>query len=124
MTEKNYWGGNGTHQELADRLAKLVPTEGPVLKARRNPALERFRQASNAYYDLYNNGGCNRAGSIARLFGSGLCGLARSRAWNLAFARTEPRMDAYVLAAAAEQGIRPCPERAQADAMLALIGEA
>ena len=60
MTELNqlthsYWQSNGKYQELADKLAKLIPSLG----ACDNDALELMRVVSNLYYDLYNNGLCN-----------------------------------------------------------------
>lgn len=62
-----YWNSNGLHQHLADELTKLVPAMGEVPAG--NPMLEKFRKASNCYYDLYNNGLCNRAKEFWRVFG-------------------------------------------------------
>lgn len=88
---KSYWGGNGKHQAKADLLQKLIPTSGAVTP----PALDSFRRAGNAYYDLYNNGLCNRADEFRQVFGFG--GTTADAA------RIEARTDALVLAAWDEQ---------------------
>lgn len=64
-----YWNHKGQEQQKADALKKLVPASGAVVNPQKNKALEKFRKASNAYYDLYNNGLCNRARSFSRVFG-------------------------------------------------------
>jgi len=64
---KTYWFHNGKHQAKANVLDKLVPTEGPCSDS--TPQLENFRVASNYYYDIYNNGGCNYAKHIRNFFG-------------------------------------------------------
>lgn len=66
---KTYWNNNGKYPEIAARLNAMIPREGEVLAADENPALEKFRHASNCYYDLYNNGLCNRADEFERIFG-------------------------------------------------------
>jgi hypothetical protein len=96
-----YWDCSGLHQDKGEALERLVPTEGPV-RGKANAALERFRRASNAYYDLYNNGGWNRRGSIVHLFGRGPKALlamgeeTRNRI-------VESTMDSIILAAWDEQ---------------------
>lgn len=51
-----YWQNNGKHQAAYDELfAKLVPDQGKAETAHG----EVLRLASNLYYELYNNGGCN-----------------------------------------------------------------
>ena len=64
MPEDSYWLGNGRHQALADDLQPLIPSEGRVKNPRKNKHLEHLRVVSNAYYDLYNNGGGNRPAQI------------------------------------------------------------
>ena len=107
MNTNTYWNNNGKYQELADRLQRLIPVSGTVITPRANPALETFRKAANAYYDLYNNGLCNRSRSFSRLFrirvGDHMD--AKTRPLPSRFARTEPKMDDIVLAAAKEQGV-------------------
>jgi hypothetical protein len=106
--KNNYWYNTGAHQRLIKALDELVPAEGRCANPKKNPALERFRVASNCYYDLFNNGGGNRYRQITKLFGAGTTRLIndpyRCRL-GLVFERTEPVMDAIILAAAEEQGI-------------------
>lgn len=113
MNTATYWSNNGRYQALADALQKRIPAEGSVADAKKNPALEKFRKAVNCYYDLYNNGLCNRAAQFAKIFGiaTSQYKYRESRynyGYNFEFAqtmydRTEEAMDAIILAAAAEQ---------------------
>jgi hypothetical protein len=102
-----YWERRGRHQWMVDALNALVPPSGSVTNKSRNRALETFRIASNAYYDLYNNGLGNRARSFSRVFGlrvnDYMHGFADPSNW--LFQVTEPRMDDIIYAAAKEQGI-------------------
>ena len=113
--ENTYWNNKGTHQALADELNKLVPAMGEI-KGSKNKALERFRKASNAYYDIFNNGGCNRGQSISKFFGTGVTFRLRQlrenrryfnmdHGWERIHSMTEPKMDEIILAAVTEQGI-------------------
>ena len=96
---KTYWCHRGKHEDLHTAIQEFIPTEGNVKLPRKNPALERFRIASNCYYDLYNNGLCNLARSFARVFGfSGIGVLTQSL-----IDRTDTKMDEIILAAYAEQ---------------------
>jgi len=64
-----YWSNEGKHQALADLLQALSPAIGEVPDGKKqNKHLERFRKAMNCYYDLYNNGLCNRAREFSRLY--------------------------------------------------------
>lgn len=64
-----YWEEKGTYQTQAEELQALLPYSGEVDKGKTtNKALERFRKAQNCYYDLYNNGLCNRAREFSMLF--------------------------------------------------------
>lgn len=105
-----YWNNRGKHQEFADDLRTLVPAEGEVPNKRKNPALEKFRKASNCYYDLYNNGLFNRAHEFYHVFGiaSGnykyLPGAHRMFMEELYIA-TEAKMDEIILAAMKEQAV-------------------
>ena len=107
-----YWNANGRYQEAVYALQALVPAEGPVKHPGRHKALERFRVASNCYYDLYNNGLCNRAAQFNAVFEiraksrmncyQGRYGLE----WTPEFyACVEDKMNAIVAAAAEEQGL-------------------
>lgn len=64
-----YWNNEGTYQTIAEALQELIPSSGEVPEGKTtNKALERFRRAQNCYYDLYNNGLCNRAREFSILF--------------------------------------------------------
>lgn len=64
-----YWNEQGAYQVLVTPLQALIPTEGEVPQGKKqNKHLERFRKAMNCYYDLYNNGLCNRAREFSRLY--------------------------------------------------------
>ncbi len=67
----NYWNGNGRYQVLANQLNKLIPLAGEVADAKANPMLEKFRKASGVYYDVFNNGLCNRGREFPGIFGFG-----------------------------------------------------
>lgn len=105
MAQASYWGGNGTHQELSDKLAELIPIQGEVNEPRKNKALEKFRRASNCYYDLFNNGLCNRAAEFRRVFGFGGTSIVKNRYADYAVVGLERKMDEIILAAAKEQNI-------------------
>lgn len=66
---KTYWNHEGLYEATAKKLNDLVPFSDTVENPRKNKQLERFRKASNCYYDLYNNGLCNKARSFAKIFG-------------------------------------------------------
>lgn len=111
-----YWDNTGRYQDLALALQKLVPASGPVEKYWKNKELERFRKASCAYYDTFNNGGCNRMKSISRFFGADVTSWLRLmwsnrkhfnglNGWDKIHKYTEPKMDEIILAAAREQGL-------------------
>jgi hypothetical protein len=111
---KTYWSNEGPHQDLADRLNDLVPTSDKVEKSRgANRRLEKFRQASNAYYDIFNNGGGNRRPLIRRIFGISVSAFtygsypSRRTDWNAIHEVVEPIIDEIILQAAAEQGLIP-----------------
>ena len=110
--ERTYWNNKGTYQSLATQLQKLIPSEGAVENPRGgNRQLEKFRQASNAYYDIFNNGGGNRGPLIRRIFGISVGafrygrGSTRHTNWDGIHCRIEPTMDDIVLDAAVEQGL-------------------
>lgn len=67
--QNTYWNHKGRFETFAAAVQELVPVEGAVHNVSKNRALERFRKAVNCYYDLYNNGLCNRAASFNKLFG-------------------------------------------------------
>lgn len=107
--DNTYWNNKGKFQAIADALQKMIPISGEVADAKNNPALEKFRRAMNCYYDLYNNGLCNRGREFPKVFGfaasqykfrDGRYGYDYTqRMYDL----TEEAFDQIVLAAAAEQ---------------------
>ena len=110
MDNLTYWNSKGKYQAAADALQHLVPDEGSVPNPRQNKALEKFRCATNCYYDLYNNGLCNRASQFARVFGFGASRYKET--WrgygkfsDRLYVKTEEQMDAIIVAAASEQGL-------------------
>lgn len=100
----SYWNGNGKYQHLAGELQKLIPIAGEVENNKQNPALEKFRKYSNAYYDLFNNGGGNLRQAVQSYF-PGAFRKANKCEYRGVYAITEPRMDEVILAAAHEQGL-------------------
>lgn len=110
--ENTYWNSKGTHQELVEKLQKLIPAQGGVEKPWKNKNLERFRKAQNAYYDIFNNGGMNRSRSIGKFFDGVVfyirhyqrCNFGQTN-WDRIAQCTEPKMDVIILAAAREQGL-------------------
>lgn len=111
---QSYWNSTGKFQTFIEELHKRIPASGAVEYARsKNKCLERFRAASNAYYDLFNNGGMNRMNEIRRIFG--LCqrdfyesgnyqGMQRPN-FDKAMRIVDPVMDDIVLNAIVEQGL-------------------
>ena len=51
----SYWSSKGNLQDWADQIEKDVPSSGHA----KTVPVELFRCASNIYYEIYNNGGCN-----------------------------------------------------------------
>lgn len=100
--DKTYWGGKGKHEVLKAKLHTLIPFSGEVSEADKNPALEKFRRASNCYYDLYNNGLCNRGAEFSMIFGFNGRGVLTQETVN----ETEKAMNKIILAAAKEQGVK------------------
>ena len=134
LYKNTYWNHKGKYPEIQDALDKLVPDEGEVPNADKNPALEQFRVASNCYYDLYNNGLCNRSDEFEKVFGfegpyheydsdvsddedDFLSHSENNEAWwtQANVNRVEEATDRIILAAAKEQGIA-IPEGAEAQA--------
>lgn len=108
--ENTYWNHNGKYNALAEQLQALIPIEGAVKNPSKNKKLEKFRKAVNCYYDLYNNGLCNRARSFARVFGIPAMEYKYVRQWRFMpslYTETEQVMDRIVYEAAVEQGFAP-----------------
>lgn len=104
MIENTYWNGEGKHQVIADTLRSLIPTEGSVPHPRKNKALEKFRKASNCYYDLHNNGLMNRADEFRRVFGIQSSRFRCHRGFDDdLYQKVEEKMDEIIEAAYEEQ---------------------
>ena len=109
--DKTYWTGQGRYQAQADALEKLLPIIGEVEDGKgANKHLEAFRRAVNCYYDLYNNGLCNRAREFSTLFKiASVPKEIKARRWMDSMLtmdtqeRIEDRMSQFILAAMREQ---------------------
>lgn len=114
--EKTYWNNNGSYQDLSVALRNMIPDEGRVKEPRKNAKLDLFRRASNCYYDIFNNGGCNRRAEIRNIFDIRFSYTAYSdrnpNRWDNIHATVEPIMDKIILEAASEQGLISRPEYA------------
>jgi len=115
-TEKGfgrYWDDAGRYKAAAAELAKRVPMTGSVDEPRSNRMLERYRKAVNCYYDLYNNGLCNRSAEFRGVFGKfGVRVSDYREPWNrrrINFKAIAPpveaAMDSIIRDAALEQGL-------------------
>lgn len=113
MKTSTYWNGVGKYHALYRALLDLTPDFGPCPDADgTNKHLDRFRRAANCYYDLFNNGLCNRGAEFRALFKVGkLPRLHTTTRLRLDLnqierdGKVEARMDALILAAAEEQAI-------------------
>ena len=109
--DKTYWTGQGRYQAQADALEKLLPIIGEVEDGKgANKHLEAFRRAVNCYYDLYNNGLCNRGREFSTLFKiTGVTKEIKARRWMDSMLtmdtqeRIEDKMSQFILAAMQEQ---------------------
>lgn len=101
-----YWNQKGKYQKLYDVLQPLIPIMDACPP--NQPALDKLRRAGNCYYDLYNNGLCNRAAEFRRVFGFGGKVIMDERRYRnqTEIDRLEAKLDAaideFVLAAALE----------------------
>ena len=104
MMDKTYWNNKGKYQKFADRLDKFIPIEGSVPDTKNNPALEKYRIACGCYYDLFNNGLCNRASEFRKVFGFGGMRIVKS---GFPYCHTlETKMDEIIVNAVKEQALR------------------
>ena len=100
-SRKIYWFHCGKYESAVAKLNKLIPPLGEVDKPEVNQHLEAFRQASNCYYDLYNNGLCNRLLEFRDIFGF----VPKKEPTSEDVKRTENVMNQIIVAAAKEQGV-------------------
>lgn len=107
--KNTYWNHKGRHQAASTELAKLIPSEGAVDHPRgKNRALDKFRRASNCYYDLYNNGLINRGAEFRGVFNIRTSQYRTGNSYGFRtqmYTITEAAMDEIIQAAAAEQGL-------------------
>jgi len=101
--KNTYWNNNGKYQAISIKLNELVLDMGEVNDIKNNPALEKFRIASNCYYDLFNNGLCNRAHEFIKVFGFAGTYIAENNFPDCP--ELEIKMDEIILSAAMEQKI-------------------
>ena len=118
--ENTYWDGKGKYQALADQLTAMVPAEGAVKNPRKNAKLDLLRRASNAYHDIFNNGGWNRGAAIRKIFGFSMSHyrVGTTFLWERIHQHTERRMDTIILEAAQEQGLTPVARREDTDVII------
>lgn len=105
---KSFWNNNHPLQEIANRLNKLVdqkPFVNGKLVELGDSALEKFRQASIAYYDIFNNGGGNEDALIHKVFDLD-SDLVKDGPKDWLVEHTNSILEKIVLAAAKEQGVR------------------
>jgi len=108
-----YWESKGQYQSLVEELTERLPAFDSVPNAKTtNKHLEKFRKAQNCYYDLYNNGLCNKAREFSIVFR--IPGVPREIKQNYGHYdmiskstadAIEAKLDEIILAAAKEQGI-------------------
>ena len=108
--ENTYWNNNGKHEAQARALQALIPSSGACDKPRgANRNLEKLRKAINCYYDLYNNGLCNRATQFYQVFGISSShhkyGTRSPRFAQAMYDEVEVAMNKFVGRAAIEQNI-------------------
>jgi hypothetical protein len=106
-----FWGSDHLLEPLRLIVSSLIPAKGPVLDEN-SPKLERLRLVTNAYYDLFTNGGWNSERKVSYYFPgamtkfNGLYGtLDEEASKNAVYEITEPIMAKAVFAAALEQGV-------------------
>ena len=67
---KNPWGVNEGFKHLQEKLDELLPMMGRCeFPNSKNKALDKFRRAQNAAYDLFNNGLGNQRALFKTIFG-------------------------------------------------------
>lgn len=101
-----YWNGCGKHQGLRRLLLQMIPPEGAVGAV--GVELEKFRVASNCYYDLFNNGLCNKYADFKKIFRAIFVTQNDVGYYRLIHGEEkylEREMDKIILRAANEQGL-------------------
>ena len=95
----------------------MVPIAGPVFNVEDDEEsgidtpVDNFRQAANAYYDIFNNAGCNSVSRKVSKYFPGVMQHLRGKNyrnpdWDLIESLVEPMMDNHVLKAAKAKNIK------------------
>ena len=107
---KNPWGVNQGFSHLNNNLNDLIPLEGRCeFPNSKNKALDKFRRAQNAAYDLFNNGLGNKRALFKSIFGWSVgvrdTSYATKMQWSMWEDRVEEVLTPIMLEAAKEQGV-------------------
>ena len=107
---KNPWGVNQGFSHLNNNLNDLIPLEGRCeFPNSKNKALDKFRRAQNAAYDLFNNGLGNQRALFKSIFGWSVgvrdTNHATKMTWSYWEDRVEEVLTPIMLEAAKEQGV-------------------
>tara|TARA_Y100000033_G_scaffold17289_1_gene16138 strand:- start:350 stop:718 length:369 start_codon:yes stop_codon:yes gene_type:complete len=107
---KNPWGVNQGFSHLNNNLNDLLPFEGRCeFPNSKNKALDKFRRAQNAAYDLFNNGLGNKRALFKSIFGWSVgvrdTSYATKMQWSMWEDRVEEVLTPIMLEAAKEQGV-------------------
>ena len=107
---KNPWGCNQGFSHLNNNLNDLLPLEGRCeFPNSKNKALDKFRRAQNAAYDLFNNGLCNKRSLFQNIYGWSVgvrdTSYATKMQWSMWEDRVEEVLTPIMLEAAKEQGV-------------------
>ena len=107
---KNPWGVNQGFSHLNNNLNDLLPLEGRCeFPNSKNKALDKFRRAQNAAYDLFNNGLCNKRSLFQNIYGWSVgvrdTSYATKMQWSMWEDRVEEVLTPIMLEAAKEQGV-------------------
>ena len=107
---KNTWGCNQGFSHLNNNLNDLLPFEGRCeFPNSKNKALDKFRRAQNAAYDLFNNGLGNKRALFKSIFGWSVgvrdTSYATKMQWSMWEDRVEEVLTPIMLEAAKEQGV-------------------
>ena len=106
----NTWGMNQGFSHLNNNLNDLLPLMGRCeFPNSKNKALDKFRRAQNAAYDLFNNGLGNQRALFKTIFGwaptQSSTHYATSITWSDWEDRVEEVLTPIMLEAAREQGV-------------------
>ena len=107
----NTWGMNQGFSHLNNNLNDLLPLMGRCeFPNSKNKALDKFRRASNAAYDLFNNGLGNQRALFKNIYGWSVgvreTSYAQKMTWSDWENRVEEVLTPIILEAAKEQGIK------------------